>query len=138
MIRLTLLTVLFTVFASAQSNNDQLWHHWKRLHGKQYNAAHDEQRRRSIWEVNVARIQEHNLKHDLGLASYTMGLNKFSDMNWKEFSQIYLPYTTNNMLATDDGLEILPLPTDPVPSKMDWRNKGSVTNVKDQVRFYFL
>ena len=35
---------------------------------------------RSIWETNLAMIRMHNLEVDLGLQTYTLGINQFSDM----------------------------------------------------------
>ena len=35
---------------------------------------------RVAWEANVAVIRKHNLEHDLGLHSYTLGLNKYADL----------------------------------------------------------
>ena len=42
---------------------------------------------RLAWEANVAIIRKHNLEHDLGLHSYTLGLNNYADLvNWWNFS----------------------------------------------------
>jgi hypothetical protein len=35
---------------------------------------------RLIWEDNVAIIRKHNLEADLGLHTYTLGMNKYGDM----------------------------------------------------------
>ena len=35
---------------------------------------------RAIWEINIAMIRKHNLEADLGLFTYTLGINRFSDM----------------------------------------------------------
>jgi hypothetical protein len=34
---------------------------------------------RIIWEVNLGQIRQHNLETDLGLHSYTLGMNQFGD-----------------------------------------------------------
>ncbi|TPP67276.1 Cathepsin L4 [Fasciola gigantica] len=84
--RLFILAILtFGVFAS----NDDLWHEWKRMYNKEYNGV-DEAHRRNIWEENVKHIQEHNIRHDLGLVTYTLGLNQFTDMTFEEFKATYL------------------------------------------------
>ena len=35
---------------------------------------------RSIWEDHIALIRKHNLEADLGLHTYTLGMNKYGDM----------------------------------------------------------
>ncbi len=35
---------------------------------------------RLIWEDNVAIIRKHNLEADLGLHTYTLGMNKYGDL----------------------------------------------------------
>ncbi len=35
---------------------------------------------RSIWEANVDIIRKHNLEANLGLHSYTLGMNKYGDL----------------------------------------------------------
>jgi hypothetical protein len=35
---------------------------------------------RSIWEDNIDIIRKHNLEADLGLHSYTLGMNKYGDL----------------------------------------------------------
>ena len=35
---------------------------------------------RLAWEANIAIIRKHNLEHDLGLHSYTLGMNKYGDL----------------------------------------------------------
>ncbi|TPP63784.1 Cysteine proteinase [Fasciola gigantica] len=87
--------------------------------------------RRNVWEKNVKHIQEHNLRHDLGLVTYTLGLNQFTDLTFEEFKAKYLvempPVSEllSNSISYDakDGN---------VPASIDWRQYGYVTEVKDQ------
>nr|ACG50798.1 cathepsin L1 [Fascioloides magna] len=126
--RLFILAVLIvSVFAS----NDDLWHQWKRKYNKEYNGADDEHRR-NIWEQNVKHIQEHNLRHDLGLVTYTLGLNQFTDMTFEEFKAKYLfEISPKSELLSHSGISYQAKGND-VPESIDWRDYGYVTEVKDQ------
>lgn len=100
------LCVLFVGAYCAPMLDEQLGAQWtlfKNVHGKQYSSVEEEAARyvlyyfyfaslffksylffsissRSIWEANVAKIQKHNIEADLGLHTYTLGMNRFGDM----------------------------------------------------------
>ncbi|THD18101.1 Cysteine protease [Fasciola hepatica] len=125
--RLFILAVLIVrVFAS----NDDLWHEWKRMYNKEYNGV-DDAHRRNIWEENVKHIQEHNIRHDLGLVKYTLGLNQFTDMTFEEFKATYLSGIPH---ASDMLSHGIPYEANDraVPESIDWREFGYVSEVKDQ------
>nr|AAR99518.1 cathepsin L protein [Fasciola hepatica] len=124
------LFILAVLTVGVLGSNDDLWHQWKRMYNKEYNGADDEHRR-NIWEENVKHIQEHNLRHDLGLVTYTLGLNQFTDMTFEEFKAKYL---TEMSRASDILSHGVPYETNnrAVPDKIDWRESGYVTEVKDQ------
>ncbi|VDP96497.1 unnamed protein product [Echinostoma caproni] len=84
--RLLIITLLAV---GALASNDELWHHWKRLYKKEYNGP-DDAVRRAIWEENAEHIKQHNLHHDLGLVTYSLGLNQFTDLTFDEFKEKYL------------------------------------------------
>ncbi len=35
---------------------------------------------RAIWESNLKTVQEHNLKADIGVYTFWLGMNKFADL----------------------------------------------------------
>jgi len=112
-----------------KSELDDLWGSFKTTHGKTYSAS-EEVVRRAIFEQNVERITRHNLEHDLGLHSYTLGLNKFADMTHEEFKSIYLrPFKRSSNSA---GSTFLPPLNVKLPDSVDWRTQGYVTPIKDQ------
>lgn len=111
------------------SELNEIWTSFKQTHGKVYEAS-EEVVRRAIFEQNVQKITRHNLEHDLGLRSYTLGLNKFADMTHEEFKAIFLnPFKQSTSTAASTFLAPQNVK---LPDTVDWRTKGYVTNVKDQ------
>ncbi|XP_078391577.1 cathepsin L-like [Cetorhinus maximus] len=101
---------------------------------KDYDQA-EEEKRFQIFVENLKtakRMQE----QDIGTAIY--GITKFSDMSDEEFGSFYLnPVISNNndtwpeeMLSAEVAE---PLTNVSIPKCFDWRTKGAVTCVKDQV-----
>ena len=45
--------------------------------------------RRIVWEKNLHHINQHNLEADLGLHSYRLGINEYSDL----VSTVYKDYS---------------------------------------------
>ena len=62
---------------SAPFAQEKDWQQWKRRHGKKYVNEVEESIRRAVWFRTFKHIEEHN-KDDA--YSYSLGLNKFSDM----------------------------------------------------------
>ncbi|XP_061263051.1 cathepsin F isoform X1 [Bos javanicus] len=96
-----------------------------------YNRTYDSQEeaswRMSVFANNMVRAQKIQAL-DRGTARY--GVTKFSDLTEEEFRTIYL----NPLLKDAPGRNMRPAQpvTDVPPPQWDWRNKGAVTNVKNQ------
>ncbi|GAB1599399.1 cathepsin L1-like [Argonauta hians] len=111
---------------------DETWKQYKNLYEKSYKDMSSEIIRRVIWEKNLQRIVEHNMKADMGLSTYWLGMNEYADLTSDEFGEIMnrmkprnLTNYTPRMLYGDEGDSNL-------PSTVDWREKGYVTPVKNQ------
>lgn len=52
---------------------------WLYILGKQY-AEREEEKRQMIWEENRRFVAKHNYEYDLGIHTFTVGMNKFADM----------------------------------------------------------
>ncbi|XP_032439306.1 pro-cathepsin H [Xiphophorus hellerii] len=95
----------------------------------QYNKAYDFEeyyQRLQIFTENKRRIDKHNE----GNHSFTMGLNQFSDMTFKEFRKSFLLSEPQNCSATKGNYFSS---NGPHPDSIDWRKKGDyITPVKNQ------
>ncbi|UYV60950.1 CTSL [Cordylochernes scorpioides] len=98
------------------------------LHGKNYQGLED-QVRKAIFEENLKNIVQHNLEYELGMHSYYLGINKYSDWSSQEFTK-----HMNGLIVSEDRTMDLYEPSGDMelPSSLDWRSKGYVTGVKDQ------
>jgi len=110
------------------------WELFKQVHNKQYKSVEEESVRRAIWEQNLDKIQQHNLEADLGLHTYTLGMNRFGDMTHEEFtSQMNgLKVSADARLENFDRHTFLAPSNVVLPDTVDWRKLGYVTPVKDQ------
>ncbi|UYV60956.1 MCM2 [Cordylochernes scorpioides] len=124
---------------------------FQELHGKNYQGLED-QVRKAIFEEKLKKIVQHNLEYDLGMHSYYLGINKYSDwiniimrirLNLNlEIRRISLCFQSsqeftqrmNGLILSEDRTMDLYEPSGDMelPSSLDWRSKGYVTGVKDQ------
>jgi len=102
-----------------------------RKHNKNYE-KHDILNRYSIFKGNLKRIDDHNSKN----LSWTMGINKFSDLTLEEFKAGPLCYNRNIGNKSDRKPKIILSSYynqyESLPKEIDWVTKGAVTAVKDQ------
>jgi C1A family cysteine protease len=118
------LVLLLAVSSFGARNYQQDFVEFMHKHGKTY--AHDEfYHRFAIFKANVDKYDAHNAK---GL-SYTLGVNKFSDLTGDEFSALYKGLNVPRIRVVKNTKT---LSTVGVPTSIDWVAKGAVTDVKDQ------
>uniref|UniRef100_A0A3B4AKG4 Cathepsin S n=1 Tax=Periophthalmus magnuspinnatus TaxID=409849 RepID=A0A3B4AKG4_9GOBI len=109
-------------------NLDKHWNLWKKKHSKVYSHQIEELGRRRIWEYNLELINVHNLETSLGLHSFGMGINHYGDL--VSGTVLLLSGLMNPYL--ERGPFNLNMVNVSLPSAVDWRKKGLVTEVKTQ------
>jgi len=119
-----LLVGAFCVTSFEEQLVKDLFAQWKLTHNKVYKAGHEEEHRLGIFIDNYVKIQKHNQKK----SGVTLGLNQFADLTTEEFTNLYtgyIPQQRNGQVANFHLNEL--------PANIDWRTKGAVTPVKNQL-----
>lgn len=130
-------------FAATVTYRDVLreeWNEFKARYGKSYEDESEDNYRFKIFLENKHKIATHNKRYADKAHSYTLGLNKYSDLSHGEFVRTMNGYK-RSMLRPDDSpihpevlkhMEDLSLDNVELPKSVDWRRHGYVTPVKDQ------
>jgi C1A family cysteine protease len=132
--------LLLNVFLNASANDSQHleddWHLFKHEHGKSYKGHHEENKRKRIWESNLAKIRKHNLEHQHEKHGLRLEMNNFGDMTDEEYNSMlngYMPYANRTKefdhhhhdLKTHKYLSS-------APNQINYTALGYVTGVKNQ------
>ncbi len=134
----TLLIVATILLASVEARRPYLsaiWKSWKFVHGKSYSSMREEHLRQRIFQANYMFTRWHNERYFLGLETYTTALNQFADLTLKEFSDKYLTLQRSELDAFMRHVPVRRLDRHryDTPEGVDWREKGYVTPIKNQV-----
>ncbi|ESO85089.1 hypothetical protein LOTGIDRAFT_204652 [Lottia gigantea] len=124
--------ILGLAAALTQELLDEEWTQFKAAYGKTY-APKEEAMRRKIWNDNLNYIQKHNLEADRNVHSFRVGMNAYGDMTSEEFVSVMNGYKQNDNQDKKGRTTFLP-PSNigDLPTTVDWRTKGYVTDVKNQ------
>ncbi|KAI3796795.1 hypothetical protein L1987_39480 [Smallanthus sonchifolius] len=102
---------------------------WMARYGRVYETKPEKEMRLNIFKKNVELIESFN---SFGNRSYKLAINKFADRTKDEFKSYVIghkdPYDLRSPLSTSFKYENVR----EVPPSMDWREKGAVTEVKNQ------
>jgi len=99
--------------------------------GKSYEDPAEYAAHKAVFEVKKAQVLAHNADRT---QTWTMGINKFSDMTQSEFSR-FLGLNKGMTQTMKSGRPLAELPNVPLsslPDSVDWRKNGVVSAVKDQ------
>ncbi|XP_068093354.1 procathepsin L [Hyperolius riggenbachi] len=108
---------------------DETWGIFTRMYNKKY-SEREVIVRRTIWEKNAYKIMKHNMEYREGKHTYTLAMNQFGDLTNEEFKlQVngykHMPNKTSKYVFMEPA-------NYEAPKQVDWREKGFVTDVKDQ------
>jgi len=135
---LLLSIVILIVVVSAGRVRHPKWHQlegytfeqYLQDHGKEYRASEMEFRRQ-MFEKNLAKVMAHNSEGK----SWKMGVNHLSDWAPEEYDAT-LGYDKQLGFSQRSKRAQIPPPVDDdlagIPTEIDWREKGVVSDVKDQ------
>ncbi|XP_062863954.1 cathepsin L.1 [Trichomycterus rosablanca] len=130
-----LIVFVAVVAANSLSLEDLEFNAWKLKFGKIYESIKEETQRKNTWLENRKYVLLHNMQADQGIKSYRLEMNIFADMDNQEFRHVVLDgclhsfnQTKGHGAATFHRQAVGAA----VPSSVDWRAKGYVTEVKDQ------
>jgi len=120
---------LVLAVAQAALNLDTEWEKFQAKFEKRYLTGAEHDARKAIFAENLQFINKHNAEFDLGLHTFTVGVNKFADMTNQEFVNKYNGFVAPKNMAKPKTVHI---DDSNVPEAKDWRDDGYVTGVKDQ------
>ena len=72
---------------------DKEWNDFKLKFQREFQNVSHELQRKLVFESNLGIIENHNILYDKGLSGYKMGINKFADLTFEEFSSKVLMST---------------------------------------------
>ncbi|CAI5799165.1 cathepsin L1-like [Podarcis lilfordi] len=131
-VALTGLVFLTPLVAAQDPALNNAWNLWQRTHPRIY-AKGEEYLRRSLWESNLKKIEQHNREAAQGKHTYRLAMNRFGDWTDGEFKQKMTGFRFNQTRRRNDNAEFFrKLSERQSPDFVDWRRKGYVTPVKDQ------
>merc|ERR1712142_1300423 len=121
--------LLGAVLASKDAYRDLQFASFREQHGKQYSSKAELELRRDIFHANLVKIEKHN-----ALGTWKMGVNEFSDLTQAEFGA----QMTGGYKRMPQSGAAAPASTfkaksrSELPDSVDWRDKGAVSDVKNQ------
>ena len=133
----------FVIILIRKSCDENEWHQFKHNFNRTFETKHEEEKREKIFCKTLQTIARHNVDFQHDKVSFMMGINKFADMTFKEFHDLYAPDFLS-VKVSDDVHEKAARPVelimttlsseevDNVPKNFDWCDRGAVTKAKDQ------
>ena len=120
---------------SARAQPELHFQRWVEQHAKPYAEDTTEYARRlTTWLENLEYVLAYNSKH----SSHWLGLNSLADLTTDEYRQHYLGFDNAARQARPTKLggtfKYADVDADSLPVSIDWRQKGAVSEVKNQAQ----
>jgi len=122
-----LLLSLIGVVFSVEKIENEAWQTWKVQHDKTFIDFAEEKAKFAIWKDNMDYIEEFNKNSKTDME---LGMNQFGDMTHVEYKKTMLGAVAPANSSTLS--EYMEPENFKAPSRVDWRQKGYVTYVKNQ------
>ena len=132
---ITLATVATTAISISYNDVvEEEWNTFKSAHGKVYSSLSEEHFRMKVYMKNKAMIAKHNRLAHEGLHRYFLKMNHFGDLTHQEFDATMNGFRRDHKKNSthDSGATFLKPEGFELPTEVDWRTKGAVTEVKNQ------
>lgn len=102
-------------------------------HTKTYSSVTEESFRFKIFTDRLQTVTKHNQRYELGLESFELGINQFSDMLTNEINQQMNGLNHTLIQSTFKNSQLVYMPESiEVDEEINWNEKGAVTPVKNQ------
>jgi C1A family cysteine protease len=123
--RTFLLVSLFLAGVLCSMSETEQFSSFSAKFGRKYATAQEKANRFEIFKDNLKIIEDLNERNP----GASFGITKFADLTSEEFTQQYLTGYKGRSEKLD---EVKVNPVTAIPDAFDWREKGAVTEVKDQ------
>jgi hypothetical protein len=110
-------------------DDDVRWEAFKAAYGKRYATRSEEAHRHAVFRLNAAFVDAHHAR------TYEVAINEYADLTFDEFTirKMGLLVPSPSSSPPSPAPARATLEARGLPASVDWREKGVVTGVKNQL-----